>query len=122
MSDNELHGVADDQPFELRLAQTIAWCSPRARLDDPATSLRSDRLQPSAFETERATSVSLVLESRASIDRDVGTASPVNTANDLGGGRLLLYFPDANLADGAAEVETRGFLDIENMPPWDTWV
>ena len=40
----------------------------------------------------------------------------------LAGGRLLAYFPDAELSDGAAEAETRGFFDVNNAPPWDTWV
>jgi hypothetical protein len=122
MSHNQLHSLGDDQPFELRLAETIAWCSARARPDEPAASLRSDRLQPWVLETDRATAVRRVLESRASTDRDVRAASPVSSASDLAGGRLLLYFPDANLADGAAEAETGGFFDIENVPPWDTWV
>jgi hypothetical protein len=38
------------------------------------------------------------------------------------GGRLLVYFPDADLADGAAEVQSRGFFDVHNVPPWDTWI
>ena len=38
------------------------------------------------------------------------------------GGRLLAYFPDEELSDGAAEAETNGFFDINNAPPWDTWV
>lgn len=43
-------------------------------------------------------------------------------SGDLHGGRLLIYFPDLELADGAAELESRGFLDVNNAPPWDTWV
>lgn len=27
-----------------------------------------------------------------------------------------------DLADGAAEAESHGFLDVNNTPPWDTWV
>jgi len=46
----------------------------------------------------------------------------VRTRDDHEDGRLLLYFPDANLADGAAEAETDGFFDIHNVPPWDTWI
>jgi hypothetical protein len=38
------------------------------------------------------------------------------------GGRLMVYFPDAALADGAAEVQSRGFFDVHNTPPWDTWI
>ena len=46
----------------------------------------------------------------------------MTTIGDLRGGRLLVYFPDAELADGAAEVESSGFFDVFNTPPWDTWV
>jgi hypothetical protein len=37
-------------------------------------------------------------------------------------GRLLLYWPDRNLADGAAEYASIGFFDVDNTPPWDVWV
>jgi hypothetical protein len=43
-------------------------------------------------------------------------------AINLAGGRLLAYEPDANLADGAAQLATCGFIDVDNVPPWDTWV
>jgi hypothetical protein len=43
-------------------------------------------------------------------------------ATDLAGGRLLIYEPDMNLAHGLEESETRGFVDIDNIPPWDTWI
>lgn len=46
----------------------------------------------------------------------------ITKSRDLRSGRLLCYFPDANLADGAAEVASGGFFDINNIPPWDTWV
>ena len=32
-----------------------------------------------------------------------------------------MYFPDADLCDGAAEAESRGFFDAFNTPPWGTW-
>lgn len=34
----------------------------------------------------------------------------------------MVYFPDAELSDGAAEVYTDGLFDVFNAPPWDTWV
>jgi hypothetical protein len=37
-------------------------------------------------------------------------------------GRLLLYWPEENLACGAAQVGSRGFYDADNVPPWDIWV
>jgi hypothetical protein len=38
------------------------------------------------------------------------------------GGRLIAYSPDFNLACGVCEVETKGYFDVDNTPPWDTWV
>jgi hypothetical protein len=37
-------------------------------------------------------------------------------------GRLLVYLPDCELSDAAAEGETEGFFDVFNCPPWETWV
>jgi hypothetical protein len=48
----------------------------------------------------------------------VGSLPPASNHH----GRLLAYFPDLNLCDGAAEAESRGYLDVENCPPWETWV
>ncbi len=44
------------------------------------------------------------------------------TPNDLGGGRLLAYIPAENLRHGVAEWESKGFLDGDDIPPYDTWV
>jgi len=37
-------------------------------------------------------------------------------------GKLLMYFPFENLADGAAQVSSSGFFDVNNVPPWDIWI
>ena len=37
-------------------------------------------------------------------------------------GRILAYWPGENLADGAARSATAGFFDVNNVPPWDTWL
>jgi len=29
---------------------------------------------------------------------------------------------EENLADGAAKHPSKGFFDVDNTPPWDTWV
>jgi hypothetical protein len=46
----------------------------------------------------------------------------LSSITDLCGGRLVAYFPDDNLFDGAAEAESQGFFDVDNIPPYDTWV
>ena len=111
--------VFDDVPFERRLAETIAWCAPRARAEDPKHSLRSEELTPGLLARDRADMVRSVAQYRRGSARDIAVA---NGAESMRGGRLLIYFPDADLADGAAEVQSRGFFDVHNVPPWDTWI
>ncbi len=36
--------------------------------------------------------------------------------------KILLYAPEENLADGAAKYSSKGFFDVDNVPPWDTWL
>lgn len=43
----------------------------------------------------------------------------VSTAQQTG--RLLLYDPMETVTDGAAAASSRGFFDVEDAPPWDTW-
>lgn len=108
------------QPFAARLAETIAWCAPRAQHSAARHGLRSARLGPAELSTDGARNVEEVARKRAQCLE--GRPEPVERYEDLRGGRLLVYFPDANLADGAAEVESDGFFDADNVPPWDTWV
>jgi hypothetical protein len=116
---DELIGRGDDVPFELRLGQAIAWCEPRGVLSDPLGSMRSEELRPRTLGPDRASTVWSVVVARGHI---MHKASPATDAAGLRGGRLLVYFPDENLFDGAAELESRGFFDVDNAPPWDTWV
>jgi hypothetical protein len=118
----ELRSRKDDQPFLLRLAQTIAWCLPRASLGDPASSLRSERFRPGALEMDPAWTVHRILYDRPFVDDAVRRAQAVRTVEDMAGGRLLLFYPELSLSDGAAAEETDGFFDYENVPPWDSWV
>lgn len=60
---------------------------------------------------DRARAIPNVREIRASRSRD-----------DLVEGNLLLYLPDQQLADGAAQDASGGFFDVNNTPACDTWV
>jgi hypothetical protein len=37
-------------------------------------------------------------------------------------GQTLLFFPDLSLSDGLSALLTRGFVDSDNAPPWDSWI
>jgi hypothetical protein len=101
-----------------RLKETIAWCGPRADAARARECLRTPELAARPLEPDYFAAVGTVASRRRAVlshrfipPRDAGQ-----------GGRLLVYFPDADLSDGAAEVESEGFFDVWNCPPWDTWV
>jgi hypothetical protein len=45
-----------------------------------------------------------------------------NQAPDLDSGRFLLYSPFLAGGDGLAEANSHGFFDIDDCPPWDTFL
>jgi hypothetical protein len=101
-----------------RLTETIAWCQTRVNVADPRNCFRSRELLPHPLEDGRKRVVASVAYKRWLA---LGGAAKRPAAN-LAGGRLLIYKPDWNLAHGLEEAETKGFLDIDNTPPWDTWL
>ena len=93
-------------PLLTSLAEAIAWCSSRADPRDPAA-LRDPKIVPRPLSSGYFESVSWVISNRRF---NIGQR-PAPEATGLAGGRLLVYFPDADLFDGAAEVESGGFFD-----------
>ena len=87
--------------------------------------LRSPELRPMTIplfpstEAERVRVVETVADNRA---HKLGAGKDHRAFEGLADGRLLLYSPDENLFDGAAMVASNGFFDVDNIPPWDTWV
>jgi hypothetical protein len=104
------------EPFIQRVAETVAWCLPHADAQDARGSLRPDALRPRTLEASYFAAVRHVAPGWY----EMRGLQPV--PRDLRGGRLMVYFPDAELSDGAAEVESGGFFDVFNAPPWATWV
>jgi hypothetical protein len=100
-----------------RLAETILWCAPRANRTEPSTCLRSADIRPRTLQPSYSAGVNDVAANRRLCLRQ-----RVDPRRDLAGGRILVYGPDEELSDGAAEAETAGYLDVNNCPPWDTWI
>ena len=101
-----------------RLAETVAWCSARVDLNDPKGCFRTAELRPHPLAGGRKAVVEAV-----TIARYVALGwPPKRMATDLSGGQLLTYQPDLNLVHGLEEMETCGYVDIDNIPPWDTWI
>jgi hypothetical protein len=116
-----MYSIKDSVHFNQRLSETIVWCGDRAAASYPKHSLRYESLYPGTLSPTRADAVFTVLGYRGSWLQQQNV-KPVIEDRELRQGRLLCYFPDADLADGAAEVASDGFFDIQNAPPWDTWV
>ncbi len=102
----------------LRLREAKAWCSANVDVRAVATCLRPSELAPAPLPRDRWHADDVVrlrrrhaLLGRALTERDDGAR-----------GRLLVYFPDADLSDGAAAAESEGFFDVYNAPPYGTWV
>ena len=140
---NILRSFAPDHQRELSpaLLRTISeaaiWCSQRDLL---GISLRSPELDPFAmldipdwshdlesFETWRekhrdsyCRAIAWINQTRSELLKAAALAVP-ETVNPLTQNKLLLYFPLETVHDGAAEAASRGFYDIEDAPPWDTW-
>ena len=119
----ELPGWLDShEPGNLALKQTIAWCQARADATNPKQCLRSAELAPRVLEGSYQQAVASVARSRifelSHARESIGEPS-VSSVNPE---QLLAYFPNAELACGTAELETRGYFDVHNTPPWDTWI
>jgi hypothetical protein len=83
--------------------------------------LRPDSFVPKQSPVERERIVEILAEKRADQLRNEHRY-PITLVDDLSGGRLLKYAPDENLCDGAAQYSSKGFFDVDNIPPWDTWI
>jgi hypothetical protein len=92
------------------------WCAAHIDPTQPRHGLWTEGCAPNLLHDGRFDVIRDVVRARGSSvrHRDVGSGPA--------GGRLLAYFPDLDLVDGAAEVESGGFFDVHNTPPWDTWV
>jgi len=83
----------------------------------PTKSLGEVRTEPQREEVVR----SVVVRRSQLLSSGTGLAQG-KSDYDLRGGRLLLYAPEENLADGAAKYMSFGFFDVDNTPPLDVWV
>src|SRR5262245_48074459 len=112
--------------FRRSLAATIAWCADAADSPRGLDDLRSPQLRPPIDIAEHTDSLDLVrsavqhvIDHRFThLDLDLGA----DIVPDLSGGRLLAFYPQATIFDGFAAIESDGFFDRANVPPWDTWI
>ena len=135
------HTAARDIPCDIlytRITETVAWCnrlfrqersertSWRNRLvpkQKGARSLRSGSLFPPLLHDGKDDIVCIVGFNRALL-LNAPEWRRSSSFPDLQGGKLLVYLPDedSQAYDGESEVASKGFFDVFNNPPCDTWV
>jgi hypothetical protein len=105
------------------LAETAAWCGRGAgplwtpALCPPGIGWEHTRFRVRST-AERQGIVNRLADERARLLAARGPAAPADTTE----GRLLVFYPDATLSDGAAGSESDWLFDVDNVPAWDTWV
>lgn len=117
-----------------RLSETVRWCSSHATLEDPAGSTRHPGLMPPVFreipERERTGElmhseiqlkcVDFICEKRAALlEEKPGSVNSLRIAS-ISDGRIIATEFNSDMCE-FAESESRGFVDVEDIPGWDTW-
>jgi hypothetical protein len=124
-----MHDVAQVSEIKRALAETFAWCS-REAVTNSATPIqtlfRSAILKPCVDiggciqEQLREQAVSDLIARRSELLRT--QAALRDPSIDLQEERkILVYWPSENVSDGASEALSKGFFDVNDAPPWDTW-
>ena len=115
-----LNNNHDQRMFIKHLTEAVSWCRDTGLLSQPRTTLRTCKPVQDDLTSQSQQVLRVCLERSGRLSASgKRNLSPVA---DLCGGRLLAHFPDDNLFDGAAEAESQGFFDVNNIPPYDTWV
>jgi hypothetical protein len=114
---------------ELRKTMVIQVLKEKLWRGEPSAQLRSDALDPAVFgaasfrgrrgNIPTREAVEALVTRRTEILQNHAGSSPLANVD---GGKLLLFTPQDSLSDGAATVASNGFFDVDNVPPWDTWL
>ncbi len=117
----------------LRLAETIAWCSARARAARAGVTTRSPELAAPVFQLQGVSVLDSLLSSptvpreaveviaerrRAALGRERRLVLPA--AGDLARGRVFATDFITDICSAATE-PSNGFVDDYDIPGWDTW-
>jgi hypothetical protein len=119
--DSASHVTAE---FQRRLSETLAWCQPRF---DPARaehSLRNPELDPSRNIVHQVSDLGEIAEVVADVlTRRRALVGPVPSAARLpAGDRVLAFLPRDSLFHGSSPPQCDGFIDVDEIPPWGSWV
>jgi hypothetical protein len=121
--------------FKQQLNETILWCQYKIAQSTTHTSetlwsLADRSATPSISKlvlsfyvpNQRIEVVNTIFARRTQLIATLPPRPNVVLDGTLMDGRLVAFFIDHTLWDGAAESESKGFFDVNNVPACDTWV
>lgn len=125
---NKLLGRTTTDSPHFRRAQELYGKADLAALPSLPQQLRSPELSPKGSigdlceDSERLEMVASVVARRSELLSATDRNDVRDFRREQHGGKLLLYVPSENFADGASAYASLGFFDDNDAPPWDTWV
>jgi hypothetical protein len=111
--------------YRRQLTATLAWCQPRFHPDRAADSLRSPELGPPRNIVHEVTDLAgITAEVTAVLARrfELLGRAPTLAAVLPPGDRILAFLPRDSLFHGSSPPECGGFIDVDEIPPWGTWI
>lgn len=112
--------------FRRGLTGAMSWLERRSQESTIQLTYRSPELAPHRDIVEDLPLSEIERTVRNVVDRrhkllTAGGKTIKDWDSVLGHGRLIAFYPQQTLFDGAAALETDGLIDANNVPPWDLW-
>ena len=111
--------------YQRQLAATLVWCQTRFDPARAADSLRSPELGPPRNIVHEVTDlagikaeVAAILARRLELLGSTPTPAAALPPSD----RILAFLPLDSLFHGSSPPECDGFIDVDEIPPWGTWI
>ena len=122
-----MSGFFDIRLFQEQLEEAMIWCSRQLSISNEANALRTLLPRPERLHRMDETGELGAFAERVFKERkrrlDPNRNLPILDKINLQGGSLVVFLADHACAwDGIAEIESRGYFDYFEYPPWDSWV
>jgi len=121
----------------LEASEAVTWCFYKQLSDRPFRSIELDPsilLEDPEFPHDRDSIAKWIEDKRDRYRRaikwinqarsqclEAAEVQVFNAADAMSKSRLLIYEPLETVDDGAADAASKGFYDLHDAPPWDTW-
>lgn len=114
--------------FSERLLETIAWCRVRIDTGDALNCFRSEQLRPSrnvVHECRTDSEVGRIVDNviaRRSVAVANSDGADIDYMWPERGDRLFAFRPQDSLFHASSPPMSQGFIDDDEIAPWDTWI